>query len=334
MKLATIRNGTRDGSLYVVSADLSTMASAGAIAPSLQAALDDWKAVEPRLKALAQDLAQGAAEQVEAFDPERAMAPLPRAYAWIDCGAYLSHLKRARALRGAGMAIDSETEPQVAERIPSHFLGAREPLVRLNDKVGLDIEAEIGVITADVPLGADAETAAQAILLLTLINDTTYRTVLAEKISRERAPAVQGKPFPTMGPIAVTPDELGEAWDGRKPNLPIASYINGALLGAPVTGRDLQFDYGQLIAYCAETRPLAAGTVLAAGAVSNQDSSVGTACIAERRMLQTAAGEQLMGYLEPGDEIVIEIQGPGGPSLFGAIRQRVASLEPSSSSRP
>ena len=327
MKLATLRAGSRDGTLVVVDRTLTTMTPANAIAARLIDALDDWDHIAPRLHALADDLEAGNVVGVP-FQPEQMAAPLPRAFAWIDGTAYLSHMARARALRGATLPDDFASEPLMTERV-SVFLGARDPLPLPDATAGLDIEGEVGVILGDVAAGAGPVEAARAIRLVTLINDVSLRTVLAEKVRRGRPVTLAAKPYPTMASVAVTPDELGDAWDDGLLKLPLRCTVNGRLLAEPDGGRDASFGFPHLIAYCAETRPLPAGTVLAAGTLSNYDDARGGACIAERRLIeQQTTGAPITPYLAIGDVLGIEMFDRHGDSIFGAIRQSVIAGPP------
>jgi fumarylacetoacetate (FAA) hydrolase len=326
MKLATLRTGGRDGSLVVVSRDLSHMVPATTIAATLQAALDDWSALSPRLEELADKLEAGAAPGAVPFEVSLLDAPLPRAYAWIDGSVYLSHMDRARELRNAPMPPNLKTMPFIGERVSSHFLGPVDPLRRFSPEVGLDLEGEIAVILDDVPCNASLEVAASAIRLVTLVNDVTYRIILIEQAEAGRSPVLWAKPYPTMAPVVATPDELGDAWDGEKVMLPLRCSVNGVPLGAPDAGVDMQFTYPDLIAHSSRYRPLIAGTVLAAGTISNFDPAPGVACIAERRLLDHKAGLPLTPWLEPGDLVRIDMLDGGGKSIFGAIEQRVEAL--------
>jgi fumarylacetoacetate (FAA) hydrolase len=327
MKLATLRDGTRDGTLMVVDRALRTMASAIAVAPTLQAALDDWGAAEPKLRKLFEDLQAGRLGGAEPFDAARLMAPLPRPFGWIDGTSYLSHMERARALRGAKLPDGFGEEPLMGERTPAPFLAAQDPIpLKPDEEVGMDIEGEIGVILDDVPVGVDQAEASRHIRLVVLINDVSLRTVLADTIKRGRSATLFAKPYPGMSPVALTPDELGDAWDGELLKLPLRCFINGELLAAPDGGQDASFTYPQLVSYCATYRPLPGGTVIAAGTLSNYDDDVGGACIAERRLIETKqTGSPITPYLQAGDELRLEMLDRAGASLFGAIHQTVVA---------
>jgi fumarylacetoacetate (FAA) hydrolase len=325
MKLATLRTPSPDGSLMLVNRALSWMVTARPIADRMIDALDNWERLQPVLQARAIALEEGRLDNVVPFDPSLLMAPLPRAYAWIDGTSYLSHMERARALRGATLPDDFKSEPLMTERV-SVFLGARDPLPLADPAVGMDIEGEVGMILGDVPAGADEAQAAAAIRLVTLINDVSLRAVLAEKVRRDRPVTLAAKPYPSMGPVAVTPDELGTAWDGGLVKLRMRCAINGRTLAEPDGGLDASFTFPRLISYCAEYRPLPTGTVLAAGTLSNHDDNQGGACIAERRLIeQKRTGTPVTPYLAPGDELEIEMHDESGASVFGSIRQTVVA---------
>lgn len=323
MKLATLRTSHRDGTLIVCSRDLTRAVAAGGIAKTLQAALDDWVDVAPKLQALANDLEQGKAAGSFALDPTRLAAPLPRPHGWIDSSVYLNHMELARRLRGAEVPEAYRLEPLLSPRLPSPFLAARDPLRLPPGDVGLDIEGEIAVIVGDVPFAASRDQARDAILLLTLVNDTSLRTVFARDSARGKT-TYHGKGIPSMAPVAVTPDELGEAWDGEKVTLPLACSVNGQLIGRPSAGVDMQFTFPEIVQDAARLRPLPAGTVLGSGTVSNRDTSAGSACIAEVRMIETLQfGVPRTRYLIEGDEIRIEMLDSGGNTVFGPILQTV-----------
>jgi fumarylacetoacetate (FAA) hydrolase len=328
MKLATLRDGTRDGRLIVVDRLLQRWVAADGIASTLQAALDNWVKSEPRLRSLGEQLASGAAAgQPLVF--EQLAAPLPRAYGWMDGSAYLNHMELARKLRGADMPGHYRDLPLMYEGISSLFHACRDPLPLPEEDVGLDIEGEIAAIVDDVPQGITPAEAARHIRLITLVNDTSLRTVLADRAKRGYPPSVHGKPPCSMAPVAVTPEEFGQAWDGRKVHLRLRCHINDELLGEPNAGSDMFFDFPTLIAHAARYRPLVAGTIVGSGTVSNYDRSHGSACIAERRMIETLDhGKPRTEYLKSGDRIRIDMIDEQGASVFGGIDQRVQSIVP------
>jgi fumarylacetoacetate (FAA) hydrolase len=307
----------------VVDTGLTKMVDATAIAPTMRDALDRWETAASALQELADRLQRNAESRAIPFDPQTLMAPLPRAFGWIDGTSYLAHMQRARELRGASLPDDFNKEPLMGERV-SVFLGGRDPIPLMGGAVGLDIEGEIGVILDDVPIGADSVEARRHIRLITLINDVSLRTILTDTVKRGRSATLFAKPYPTMAPVAVTPDELEDAWDGDLLKLPLHCHINGQLLAAPDGGKDASFTFPQLISYCATYKPLPAGTVLAAGTISNYDDAVGGACIAERRLIeQKMLGEPVTPYLEVNDSLKIEMFDKDGMSIFGSITQTV-----------
>ena len=323
MKLATLRNAHRDGELIVCSGDLTRAVSARSIASTLQAVLDDWSNLAPRLESLAHDLERDRAAGAFALDVTRLAAPLPRPFGWIDSSVYLNHMELARRLRSVEMPDVFRVEPLLSPRMPAPFLGPCDPLPLPSGDMGLDIEAEVAVILGDVPVAASREKAARQILLLTLVNDTSLRSVYARDLARGKT-AYHGKGVPVMAPVAVTPDELGDAWDGGKISLPMECRINGILLGRPNAGVDMHFEFPEIIASAAHLRALPAGTVLGSGTISNRDRSVGSACIAEARMIETIEhGAPRTGYLTSGDTLRIEMLDRTGLSVFGAIAQSV-----------
>ena len=328
MKLATRRDGTRDGALLVVSRDLRRAAPAAAIAPTLQAALDDWAALAPRLAALAAALDAGRAEGAVALDLAGLAAPLPRAFGFIDSSVYLNHMELARKLRGATMPEAYRREPLMSLRMSAPFLAAGDDLLLPPGDVGLDIEGEVAAIVDDVEAGTPPERAGARIRLLTLVNDVSLRTVFAREVAEGKT-TYHGKVGAALAPVAVTPDELGAAWTGGAIALRLRCTINGQLLGEPDAATDMAFDFPRIVAEACARRPLPAGTVIAAGTVSNRDRAAGSACIAERRMLETLDhGAPRTPWLAAGDEIRIEMLDSAGRSVFGAIAQRVVAARP------
>lgn len=322
MKLATLREGTRDGALVVVNRAMTLMVKAKP-EMTLQSALDRWEQVEPQMRATAERLERGEADDALPFDLQLLDAPMPRSYGWLDGTSYLSHMVRARELRGAAMPPGIDGEPAMGERT-GLFLAATDPLPLFEGDMGMDIEGEVGVILGDVPAGAGIEECRRAIRLITLVNDVSLRTVLAETAARGRSATLAAKPWPTQAPVAVTPDELGDAWDGDLLRLKLHCHLNGELFAAPDASIEASFTYPELISYCARYRPLPAGTVLAAGTISNSDDDVGGACIAERRCIEKRRlGAPVTEYLAVGDHVRIEMFDVSGASIFGAIDQRV-----------
>lgn len=323
MKLGTLRTSHRDGALVVCSRDLTRAVRADAVAPTLQAALDDWDTIAPRLQALADELEQGRAPGAFALDLAQLAAPLPRPHGWIDSSVYLNHMELARRLRGVEMPEVYRSEPLLSPRLPSPFLAANDPLPLPPGDMGLDIEAELAVIVADVPIAVSRDRARSAIRLFTLVNDTSLRTVFARDSARGKT-TYHGKGIPAMAPVAVTPDEFGNAWDGEKVALPLVCHVNGRLLGQPNAGVDMQFSFPEIVQDAARLRPLPAGTVIGSGTISNRDASAGSACIAEARMIETLKlGAPQMAYLGAGDAIRIEMRDANGRTIFGPIAQTV-----------
>jgi len=332
MKLASLKHG-RDGRLVVVSKDLTRCADAGSVAPTLQAALDDWAAAVPRLSELAEALEAGRLSS-EPFDPQRCAAPLPRAYQWLDGSAYVNHVALVRQARDAEMPASFWTDPLMYQGGSDIFLGPRDPIPVVDEAWGIDLEAEVVVILGDVPMGATREEAAAAIKLIMLVNDVTLRNLTGPELAKGFG-FVQSKPASSFTPVAVTPDEFGAAFDGAKVNLPLLSFVNGKLFGKPQTGNDMTFDFPALIMHAAKTRALVAGTILGAGTVSNRDADggpgkpieeggLGYSCIAEQRTVETIRlGKPVTPFLKFGDKIRIEMNDAQGRPIFGAIEQDV-----------
>jgi fumarylacetoacetate (FAA) hydrolase len=323
VKLATLRDGTRDGRLAVVSRDLAAAAWADGIAKTLQQALDDWSSTAPRLAGLAATLDAGSAQGVFAFDPKAALAPLPRGHHWVDGSAYVNHVELVRKARGAEMPESFWTDPLVYQGGSDDFLGPAQDAPFASEDWGIDLEAEVAVVTDDVPMSTDAFAARQHIKLVMLVNDWSLRNLIPGELAKGFG-FYQSKPATAFSPVAVTPDELGEAWDGAKLHLPIIVHLNDRLLGRPNAGVDMTFDFGQLIAHATKTRRLGAGAIVGSGTISNCDRSLGSCCLAELRMLETLArGTPATPFMKFGDRVRIEMLDPAGRSIFGAIDQRV-----------
>lgn len=332
MKLASLKGG-RDGRLAVVSRDFTRMADAAAIAPTLQAALDRWGEVAPRLKALAAELDANLAAH-KPFDAARCGAPLPRAYQWLDGSAYVNHVALVRRARGAVMPDSFWTDPLMYQGGSDSFLAPRDPIEVADTAFGVDLEAEVAVVTDDVPAGVTPEDARRHVKLLLLVNDVSLRDLIPGELAKGFG-FVQSKPSSAFAPVAVTPDELGAAWDGGRLHGPILSWVNGAMLGRPDAGTDMTFDFPTLIAHAARTRPLCAGTIIGSGTVSNRDGEggpgrpvaeggVGYSCLAELRTVEAIRrGAPATPYLTHGDVVRIEMHDAQGRSVFGAIEQAV-----------
>ena len=329
MKLASLKDGGRDGTLVVVSKDLSRAVRVPDIAPTLQRALEDWSSVAPRLNAVADVLAQGApdtinGEPVFALDPSALAAPLPRAYEFVDGSAYLPHVERVRRARGAEVPESFYTDPLMYQAVSAGFYGPRDPVLVPSEDFGIDLEAEVVVVTDDVPMGVTPEAAATHIQLVGLVNDVSLRNLIPGELAKGFG-FLQSKPRSALSPVFVTPDELGDAWRDSKVHRPLVTHINGAWFGAPEAGVDMQFNFAQLIAHAAKTRPLSAGTIVGSGTVANQDTSLGASCFAERRTVETLEhGKPRTPFMAFGDTVRIEMFDAEGRSIFGAIDQRIA----------
>lgn len=323
MKLATLKDGTRDGQLAVVSRDLKTAALADGIAPTLQRALDDWRFVGPQLEVLYSDLNAGRAHRSFDFDPTRCMAPLPRAFQWADGSAYVNHVELVRKARNAEMPESFWHDPLMYQGGSDDFIGPTDDILLGSEEWGIDFEGEVAVITDDVPMGIAAADAASHIRLLMLVNDVSLRNLIPAELAKGFG-FFQSKPASSFSPVAVTPDELSTAWQDGKVNLPLRATWNGALVGQPNASIDMVFNFPQLIAHLAKTRNARAGSIIGSGTVSNKDASKGYSCIAEKRCLETIAnGEATTPFMKFGDTIKIEMLDANGKSIFGAINQRV-----------
>ena len=324
MKLATLRSGGRDGKLILVSRDLKRAVAASDIAPNLQDVMDAWTRKAPKLLHLYNLLNQGQAADAFRFDPFRCASPLPRAYQWADGSAYVNHVELVRKARGAEMPPSFWTDPLMYQGGSDSFVGPCDPIVAETEDWGIDLEGEVAVITDDVAMAISPAAAADHIKLLMLVNDVSLRNLIPNELAKGFG-FFHGKPSTAFSPIAVTPDELGAAWDGCKVHLPLTIHINGQLFGQPNAGDDMTFDFPQLIAHAARTRELKAGTIIGSGTISNVDRSRGSACLAEVRTLETiATGKPVTPFLRFGDRVRIEMFDEQGNSIFGAIDQDVA----------
>ncbi|MEG1969360.1 MAG: fumarylacetoacetate hydrolase family protein [Burkholderiaceae bacterium] len=327
MKLATLKDGSRDGQLAVVSRDLKTAHLATHIAPRLQAVLDDWTFIAPQLQELSTTLNEGRAKHVFAFDPKQCMAPIPRAYQWADGSAYVNHVELVRKARGADMPESFWTDPLMYQGGGDDLLGPCDDIVCASEEFGIDFEGEVAVITGDVVMGAKPAQAANGIRLLMLANDVSLRNLIPAELAKGFG-FFQSKPATAFSPVAVTPDELGEAWRDGKVKLPLTIHWNGKKVGQPDAGADMTFNFPQLIAHIAKTRHVRAGSIIGSGTVSNLDRSRGYACIAEKRSLEMIEhGAAKTSFMKFGDRVKIEMFDAAGHSVFGAIEQSVAPLE-------
>ncbi len=323
MKLATLRDDTRDGQLAVVSRDLKSAVIADAVAGTLQRVLDDWAFHAPQLQDLYAALNDGRARNAFAFEPSNCLAPLPRAYQWLDASAYPTHLERLRAARGIAPSERGDPTPSMYPGGSDGFLAANDEVALGDDAWELDFEAEVAVVTDAVAFGAAASEAAESIRLVLLVNDWTLRDRVADELAKGLG-FVQAKPASAFAPVAVTPDELGEAWQGLRLARPLRCERNGERIGEICAAAGMQFDFGELLAHAARTRALGPGTILGAGAVSSPDSAHGSGCLAEARALEIlAGGEALTAYLRSGDRVRIDMCDADGHSIFGPIDQRI-----------
>lgn len=339
MKLATLKVGSRDGRLVVVSRDLTRATEAFNIAPTMQGALDGWERLAPRLADLAEALEHGSVPSFR-FHEHDCASPLPRAYQWADGSAYVNHVELVRKARGAQMPASFWTDPLMYQGGSDSFLGPRDKIAMADEAWGIDMEGEVAVVTGDVPMAVSAQDARAFIRLVMLVNDVSLRALIPAELGKGFG-FFQSKPSSAFSPVAVTPDELGAAWDGAKLHLPLHVDLNGKPFGRAEAGRDMTFDFGQLIAHAAKTRPLGAGSIIGSGTVSNKDADGGPgrpvdqggrgySCIAELRMIETIRdGSARTAFLHFGDVVRIEMMDARGRSIFGAIEQRVeAALAP------
>lgn len=334
MKLATYKDGSRDGQLVVVSRDLGSAHYATGIATRLQQVLDDWGFLSPQLQDLYDSLNRGNARHAFPFDPAQCMAPLPRAYQWADGSAYINHVELVRKARNAEVPESFYTDPLMYQGGSDDFIGPRDPVVVPSESFGIDFEAEIAVITADVRMGATPEQALDGIRLVMLANDVSLRNLIPAELAKGFG-FFQSKPATAFSPVAVTPDELGDAWAGGRLHLTLQSTWNGRKVGMCDAGEEMTFHFGQLIAHIAKTRNVRAGSIIGSGTVSNKgveksgrtEWPKGYSCIAEKRCIETIQdGKPSTEFMKFGDTIKIEMKGKDGHSIFGAIDQEIAPL--------
>ena len=333
MKLATLKNDTRDGQLVVVSKDLTKCTAVPDIATTLQSALDQWSKVEPQLAEVYQALNEGQLVTEIPFEQSQCESPLPRAYQWADGSAYVNHVELVRKARGAEMPASFWTDPLMYQGGSDAFIGPQDNIPLGSEEWGIDFEGEVAVITDDVPMGVTSEEAASSIRLLMLVNDVSLRGLIPNELAKGFG-FFQSKPSSVFSPVAVTPDELGDAWDGGKVTLPLLSYYNEQVFGCPNAGVDMTFEFPELVAHAAKTRPLSAGAIVGSGTVSNKqgtgygtsiaEGGVGYSCIAEVRMIETIRdGKPSTSFMKFGDRIKIEMKDKFGASIFGSINQKV-----------
>ena len=328
MKLASLKQGGRDGTLVVVDAALESAVKVPEIASTLQEALDDWASVRPALEAAARRLARGQAEGAFAFEPGACAPPLPRAYHWADGSAYVTHVELVRRARGAELPDSFWEDPLMYMGASDAFIGACDDVPVEDEAWGIDFESEVAVITDDVPAGTPASLAGRHVALVTIVNDVSLRALIPGELAKQFG-FYQSKPWTAFSPVAVTPDELGAAWDGARLHLPLISTLNGRRIGAPDAGRDMTFSFPELIAHAARTRHLVAGTVIGSGTIANEGSPSGSSCLAEVRSLETIRdGTPSTPFMRFGDRIRIEMLDAGGRTIFGAIDQRITRHQP------
>jgi len=330
MKLASLKQGGRDGTLVVVSKDLQRAVPVPAIAPTLQRALENWQNAAPRLNRVYEALNHGNVQTIDGedvitLDMAALAAPLPRAYEFVDGSAYLPHVARVRKARGAEVPESFYTDPLMYQAVSAGFYGPRDPVLVSSEAFGIDLEAEVVVVTDDVPMAVTPEQAAGHIQLIGLVNDVSLRNLIPDELAKGFG-FLQSKPHSTLSPVFVTPDELADAWQYSKVHLALLTHINGEWFGAPEAGVDMQFNFAQLIAHAAKTRPLSAGTIVGSGTVANEDTALGASCFAERRTVETLRdGKPSTPFMKFGDVVRIEMNDRSGASVFGAIEQKITA---------
>lgn len=337
MKLATLKNDSRDGLLVVVNKALTKCVAVPEVAQTMQEALDNWSHVESQLNEVYVALNNGELTSEMPFDPALSESPLPRAYQWADGSAYVNHVELVRKARGAEMPPSFWTDPLMYQGGSDAFIGPYDDIPVVTEEWGIDFEGEVAVVTGDVAMGATAEEAAQSIRLIMLVNDVSLRGLIPNELAKGFG-FFQSKPSSVFSPVAVTPDELGDDWDGGKVNLPLLSFYNNEPFGCPNAGVDMTFEFPELIAHAAKSRPLSAGAIIGSGTVSNKqgtdfgtaicEGGVGYSCIAEVRMIETIRdGSPSTSFMKFGDRIKMEMKDADGHSIFGAIDQQVVKYE-------
>lgn len=328
MKLASLKTGGRDGTLVVVDRELKRAIAVPHIARTLQSAIEHWDVLAPELQAVSDRLNAGKLADEIAFDPAKAAAPLPRAYQWVDGSAYVVHVELVRKARGVELPGNFWTDPLMYQGGSDKFIGPTDDIEATSEDWGIDFEAEVCVIVDDVPMGTTPSQAKKHIKLVLLANDVSARLLIPNELNKGFG-FLHGKPATAFSPVAVTPDEFGDAWDGTRVQLPLVSTYNGKLFGRPEAGVDMTFDFPTLIAHAATTRHLGAGTIVGSGTVANKDRSVGSSCLAERRMIETIEqGKPVTPFMKFGDRIRIEMLDRAGKSVLGAIDQKIVKYTP------
>jgi fumarylacetoacetate (FAA) hydrolase len=329
MKLGSLKEGGRDGTLIVVSRDLARAVRVPHIAPTLQRALEDWSNLAPRLNGISEALNGSNAQTIDghevfALDMAALAAPLPRAYEFVDGSAYLPHVERVRRARGAEVPESFYSDPLMYQAVSAGFYGPRDPVLVRDEAYGIDLEAEVVIVTDDVPYGVTPAEAAEHIQLIGLVNDVSLRNLIPNELAKGFG-FLQSKPRSGLSPVFVTPDELGEHWRDNKVHRPLLTHINGQWFGAPEAGEDMQFDFAQLVAHAAKTRPLSAGTIVGSGTVANQSTDKGASCFAEQRTIETLRdGKPSTPFMAFGDTVRIEMLDAEGRTIFGAIEQKMS----------
>lgn len=323
MKFASLKNNTRDGQLVLVSRDLTKAVSIPEVAPTLQALLDNWSELAPKAEAIYAKLNDGQVEGAMDFDASKCESPLPRAYQWADGSAYVNHVELVRKARGAEMPETFWTDPLMYQGGSDAFLGPRDDIEVESEDFGIDMESEVAVVVDDVPMAATKDEARNAIRLFMLVNDVSLRNLIPGELAKGFG-FFQSKPSSAFSPVAVTPDELGDAWDGDKLHLPLVTHLNDELFGEPNCGVDMTFDFPTIVAHAAKTRPLGAGAIVGSGTISNYDRSAGSSCLAEKRMLEIIEhGEPKTPFMKFGDKVRIEMFDKNNNNIFGSIEQTV-----------
>ncbi|MBL0163518.1 MAG: fumarylacetoacetate hydrolase family protein [Xanthomonadales bacterium] len=328
MKLASLKEGGRDGTLIVVNRDLTLAVRATGIAATLQVALEHWSNMAPRLNALFEQLQSGTAGDSFVLEVDKLASPLPRAYEFVDGSAYLPHVERVRRARGAEVPQSFYTDPLMYQATSAGFLAPRDPILAASEDWGIDLEAEVIVVTDDVAMGVTPAQAAEHIQLIGLVNDVSLRGLIPGELAKGFG-FLQSKPRSALSPVFVTPDELGDAWKDSKLHLPMRTWINEQWFGEAETGVDMQFSFAELVAHVAKTRPLSAGTLIGSGTIANEDTAKGASCLAEQRTVETLRdGKPATPFLKFGDRVKIEVTDAAGSSVFGAIDQVVKKYSP------
>ncbi len=327
MKLATLKNNTRDGKLVVVNRALNKAVVVGDIAATLQAALDNWCDISPELEKIYHALNNNELTNTIDFEQADCESPLPRAYQWADGSAYVNHVELVRKARNAVMPDTFWTDPLMYQGGSDTFVGPRDDIEVVSEKFGIDFESEVAVITDDVPMGSTPEQSAKHIKLLMLVNDVSLRNLIPGELAKGFG-FFHSKPSSAFSPVAITPDELGDLWDGAKLHLPLTTHFNNKLFGQPNCGADMTFDFPTIVAHAAKTRPLSSGCIIGSGTISNYDRTVGSSCLAEVRMLETISdGKPKTPFMIFGDTVRIEMFDNNGISIFGSIDQKVVQYK-------